>query len=61
MESGSAGFAVDANIPRTDLLEDLEMLYVASIAGPLLLIAHIEIEYNQNGSPQKPKPNTIIP
>lgn len=43
----SAGFAIDADIPRTNLLKHLEMLYVASVAGPLLLIAHIEIEYNQ--------------
>lgn len=47
VEPWSAGFAIDAYIPRADLLEDLEMLNVPSVAGPLLLIAHLEIEYNQ--------------
>lgn len=46
-EFGSTDFAIDADISGADLLEDLEMLYVASVAGPLLLITHIEIEYNQ--------------
>lgn len=47
VEPWSTGLAIDTYIPRTDLLEDLKMLNVASVASPLLLIAHIEIEYNQ--------------